>query len=69
MANISTDFQFIRAERFTHLVAAYNAARRWELPNTIRLFENRLQLMGATMDEFGYWQLDGLPAAGRSQPY
>lgn len=61
--------QQIRRERFTRLVAAYNAAMRWELYNSARLFENKLTLLGAWRDDEGSWRLDELLPSRSGRPF
>lgn len=67
MATTENYKSLVRTERFTRLVAAYHAACRWELWNSRRLFENKLLMLGAWMDDEGQWRLDELPK--RQQPY
>lgn len=69
MATSENYRNLVRMERFTRLVAAYNAAVRWELHNSAWLFWNKLLRLGAYIDNEGQWHIDELPAAGRGKPY
>lgn len=69
MATTENYRNLVRMERFTRLVAAYHAAMRWELYHSARLFENKLEIMGAWRDDDGCWRIDGIAAAGSGKPY
>lgn len=69
MATIENLAQLYRRDRFTRLVAAYQAAMRWELYNSARLFENKLAMMGAWRDDDGCWRLDELLPSRSGRPF
>lgn len=49
---------FERAKVFQRLVDCYQAAMRWEMYNSARVFENKLVMMGAWRDDDGCWRID-----------
>lgn len=53
--------KIVKQERFDQLVAAFNAACRWELPRTTAALGNRLLAMGAWIDDAGDWRYDTRP--------
>ena len=61
--------EIARRNTFVRLVAAYEAADRREMYFTQTLIGWNLLAVGATIGDHGQWLLDGLPAAGVSQPY
>lgn len=69
MAHTENYKNIFRVERFTRLLAAYDAAARWELPRTQMMLYSRLLSLGAYIDNNGSWRIDEPPAAGSSQPY
>lgn len=48
--------RIMQQERFERLVAAFDAACRWELPRTAAALGNRLYALGAYIDDHGDWQ-------------
>lgn len=53
--------KIVRQERFTRLAEALAAARRWELPRTSLVLQQRLEAMGGWEDPEGFWHDDTRP--------
>lgn len=69
MAHTENYKNIFRVERFTRLLAAYDAAARWELPRTQMMLYARLLSLGAYIDNNGDWRIDELPSVRTGEPY